>query len=130
MIQELTRLKNLRNKVIDIEIQLGMIESDLLAVEKDLLFLENMYYGLKENIETLRSEGIIVVASEYKKIIQEFITVKKNLAFYNNLHSTLLGKFDKYRDLRDVAMVEYEEYRKFFDSLDNLIPFDPSKRKK
>lgn len=130
MNQELTRLKDLRNKVIDIEVHLGMIESDLLAVEKDLLFLENLYYSLRENIDTLKTEGLIVLASEYKKIIQEFVTVKKNLAFYNNLHSTLLGKFDKYRDLREVAMVEYEEYKKYFDTLTNIIQFDPSKRKK
>lgn len=130
MNQELIKLKNLRNKVIDIEIQLGMIESDLLEAEKDLIFFDSMYWILKENLDTLKIDGVVVIADEYKKIIKEFTAVKKKLKLCNDLHSTLLGKFDKYRDLREIAIIEYETYKKFFESTSSIIQFDPSRRKK
>lgn len=130
MNQELTKLKNLRNKVIDIEIQLGIIESDLLEAEKDLIFFENVYRLLKENLDTLKIDGIVVIADEYKKIAKEFISVKKKLKLCNDLHSNLLNKFDKYCDLREIAIDEYEKYKQFFESISSVIQFDPSKRKK
>lgn len=112
------------------EVHIALIESDIMAVEKDLTFLDDIYQNLLENWNILKSDGIIVIASEYKRISRELKSVEKNIAFYNHLHSTLLGNFDKYRKKREEALKEYEEYKKIVESTQKVINFDISRRKK
>lgn len=130
MNQSLLRLKYLRDKVIDIEVHIALIESDLIATEKDLDFLDNLYKDLKENIDTLREDGIIVVASEYKKITQELEKVRKNIFFYNNMYSKLLLSLDEECARRDETLLEYEEFLKYVESIQSVLKFDLSRKKK
>lgn len=130
MNQKLIRLKYLRDKISEIEMQIGFLESDMMAIEKDLVFLEKLCAVFEENLKTIRAEGVVVSALEYKKIIQEFMVAKKNLAYYSNLHLKLLNDFDKLRVKRERAMVEYEEFKVVCESIPKVVQFDQSRRKK
>ena len=130
MNQEFLKLKRLRDNVIDIEVQIGLVESDILAVEKDVFYLENLYEDLKENLQTIKADGIIVSASEYKKIIQEYVVIRKNLTFYTDLHTKLLGDFDMLRSKRERIVQEYESFKKDYESRSVVVQFDPSRKKK
>lgn len=130
MNQKLIRLKYLRDKISEIEMQIGFLESDMVAIEKDLVFLEKLCAVFEENLKTIRAEGVVVSALEYKKIIQEFMVAKKNLAYYSNLHLKLLNDFDKLRVKRERAMVEYEEFKVVCESIPKVVQFDQSRRKK
>ena len=130
MNQKLIRLKYLRDKISEIEMQIGFLESDMMAIEKDLVFLEKLCAVFEENLKTIRAEGVVVSALEYKKITQEFMVAKKNLAYYSNLHLKLLNDFDKLRVKRERAMVEYEEFKVVCESIPKVVQFDQSRRKK
>jgi hypothetical protein len=130
MNQDLLKLKHLRDKVIGIEMQLSLTETDLIAVERDLDYLENLFHVLLENVTILKTDGIIAVASEYKKATLELKTVRENLSFYNKLHEKLTRDFDKFKKMYGETFEEFESLRKDIDSRKIILIFDPAKRKK
>jgi hypothetical protein len=130
MNQDLLKLKQLRDHAIGLEMQLNLIESDLLAVERDIDYLDNLLQTLLENRAILRTDGIIAVASEYSRTIRELKTVQDNLNFYDNLHKKLTREFDKYKKIYNETLVEYEWLKQAIDSRKIILIFDPAKRKK
>jgi hypothetical protein len=110
--------------------KLTVIESDLKAVEGDLVFLESMKLNMEENIKILKKDGIVTVAAEYKKIMAEMSTLNKNLNFYINVKSKLLRDQSKYEKLKDDSMNEFERLSKEDEKQQVVVQFDPSKRKK
>jgi chromosome segregation ATPase len=130
MRQELLKLKRLRDKVIGIEMQLSLTDTDLLAVERDIEYLESLLAVLNENVEILKSDGIVAVASEYKKIKEELKVVSDNLYVYTNLHHKLLKEFDRYKILYTETFKEYEDLKKEIEASQVVLDFDKAKRKK
>jgi ubiquinone/menaquinone biosynthesis C-methylase UbiE len=130
MKQELLKLKRLRDKVIGIEMQLSLTDTDLLAVERDIEYLESLLAVLNENVEILKSDGIVAVASEYKKIKEELKVVADNLYVYTNLHQKLLKEFDRYKILHQETFKEYEDLKKEIEASQAVLDFDKAKRKK
>ena len=127
---DLLKLKHLKDKIIGAEMQLDLIEFDLLAVERDIEFLENMLYALLENMMILKTNGIIAIASEYKKISQELKSVRDNITFYNKMHLKLLAELDKYKKIKSDSMRKHDILQKTIDNKQTVLPFDLTKRKK
>lgn len=130
MNQELARLKKLRDEIVGIEMHLSMIQSDLIAVGRDVEFLDNFKTTIEENIKTLKEEAVIVSAPEFKKILVEYNTVVDNLAFYHGLETKLLRDLDKYNKMSKERIAEYELLKKNFEQTQTVLKFDLSKRKK
>ena len=130
MNKELQRLKQLRDHIVGVEMHLNMIQTDLGAIDRDIKFLEDLALVLTENIEVLKSDKIIAVASEYRKVVEELRTVNKNLSYYISMKSKLTREFDRYTRIRDNSMEEFNELTKQIDSRKVILLFDPSKRKK
>jgi hypothetical protein len=106
-----------------------MLQTDLHAIERDIKFLEDLALVLRENIQVLKSDKIIAVASEYKKAVEELATVNKNLGYYTSMYSKLTKDFDKYVKIRDNSIFEYENLKQQIDGRKVILLFDPSKRK-
>ncbi len=130
MNQDLHRLKQLRDHIVGVEMHLTMIQADLGAIDRDIKFLEDLAIVLKENIEVLKSDKIIAVASEYKKSIEELKTVNKNLSYYFSMRFKLNKDFDKYSKIRDESIADFDALKKELDGRKVILLFDPSKRKK
>ena len=129
MNQDLVRLKQLRDHIVGVEMHLTMLQTDLHAIERDIKFLEDLALVLRENIQVLKSDKIIAVASEYRKAVEELATVNKNLGYYTSMYSKLTKDFDKYMKIRDNSIFEYENLKRQVDSRKVILLFDPSKRK-
>jgi len=130
MNKDLFKLKSLRDKVIGIEMQFTLIETDLSATARDISFFDDLLNGLKENIALLRKDGIVAIASEYKKVNEELKTARKNLSFYKNLHGKLQSELDMYKTMYDETLKEYKNLEKSINNEEIVLKFDPSKRKK
>lgn len=130
MNKELQKLKRLKDNIVGIEMKIMLIDEDLTLVEKDIDFLENLQFMLEENIHTLKYEATVIIASEYKKIIDELRRVRKNLLFYIRKHEELLMNFDEYQQIREEYIKKYEEYKHYVDNIQSILVFDPAKRKK
>ena len=78
----------------------------------------------------MRSDGIIAVAMEYKKAVEELKTVQRNLGYYRSMHNKLVREFDKYRKMRDQSVFEFDILNEQLRGSRVVIPFDPSKRKR
>ena len=128
--QEINRLKQLRDQIVGIEMNLSLIQSDLTAIDGDIKFLEDLALVLKENIEVLKSDKIIAVASEYKRTLAELKTVKENLNFYIRTKQDLLRNKERHDRMREASLAEYESLKKQIDNRKVILLFDPTKRKK
>ena len=130
MNQDLNKLKKLRDHIVGLEMKINLIEGDLIAVESDLVFLEAMEQNLNENLKILKSDGIIALASEYKKIKIEMKTVEKNLRFYREIQEKLRRDLAKYEKTKIECLEEFDVLKKEYEDRQVVIPFDSSKRKR
>jgi hypothetical protein len=130
MNSDLATLREMRDRVIGLEMAITLTMADLIVVEKDLDYLEGNLLILQENIEVLKSEKIIAVAAEYKKVAAELKTAKKSFAFFKQLRNKLESRLEKQSAERDSALIEYETSQSRYDNRNFVLPFDPLKRKK
>lgn len=130
MKKDLLKLKQLRDHLVGLEMNLSMIERDLQAVEKDIAFLNNLQTVLVENLTILKSDKIIAIASEYKRSDEELKKVRENLSFYSNMKIKLQKDFDKYEKARVKYFEEYTALQQVINRRKVILLFDPSKRKK
>ncbi len=130
MNQDLARLKKLRDQVVGIEMHISLVQHDLFAVDRDIQYLEDLALVLTENVQVLKSAGIIAMITEYKRSVQELKTVLVNLEHYRNLKIQLNRDFDKHVKLRDDTLFEFEIMKKMLDGRKVILLFDPSRRKK
>lgn len=127
--QDVNRLKQLRDQIVGIEMNISLIQADLIAVNGDIEFLENHATVLKENITILKSDNIIAVASEYKQVVIELKAVEENLVHYYNIRSQLHSKHAQHMRLKDISIIEFEDLKQQLDNRKVVLLFDPSKRK-
>jgi len=128
--QEINRLKQLRDQIIGIEMHLTVVQADLGAIDRDIEFLEDLALVLTENISVLKSDKIIAVASEYKKAVEELKTVDTNLQYYFAMKATLTRDYNRHMQMREDSIVEYEALKEYVDNRRVVLQFDLAKRKK
>lgn len=127
--QEINRLKQLKDQIVGIEMHLSLIQSDLISIDGDIKFLEDLALVLKENIEVLKSDKIIAVATEYKRAIAELKTVNINLDFYTRTKFELIQSKARHEKMKSDSLLEFEELRRHIDNRKIILLFDPTKRK-
>jgi len=77
MKKDLQQVKRLRDHMIGLRMELDLIVNDLSVKTTDLEFLETLEGDLVYNINVLRQEKIIAIASQYKKSLLELESVRK-----------------------------------------------------
>jgi hypothetical protein len=129
MKEDLQRLKQIRDAVVGIEMQLNLVESDLVEVSSSLDFLRKLESDLVFNIYILRRDGIVAVASEYKKSIEELKTTRHNIVAYTRKKRILNQKFDRYLRLFSDHQQEYSKLLRTLENTKVVLRFDQSKRR-
>jgi hypothetical protein len=128
--QEINRLKQLRDQILGIEMHISLLHNDLIVIDRDIDFLKDLALVLNENIEVLKTDGIIAIATEYKKAMDELKVVNKNLEYYLDMKDTLTRESVRHIKMKEDSILEYEELKKRIDSQRVVLVFDQSKRKR
>ncbi len=92
----LDKVKKLKNTLLGLEMELDILEADLFELTADLNHLIKAEESLVYNICFLKKDGIVVVASEYKKSVSELKTVRSKILKYQSLKSKVLNSM-KYK---------------------------------
>lgn len=130
MKNDLHKLKKIRDTVIGLELQLNTLQAEMEIAEDNLTQLYMMEAELIENIDVLRKEKIVAMASEYRKSVDGLIHVRKKIDLWRNKKLVLDRKLE-------IKQKSYQSYKRDFDTLkkqlDNrkvILLFNPKSRKK
>ena len=130
MNQDLEEIKKLRDYIVGVEMHLSILELDIAAADRDVEFLKDMDSVLIENIEVLKMDKIVAVASEYKKIVRELKDIQENVDYYVNMKIKLTKEFEKYTKIKESSLEEFHAKKDKFEKRTFVLPFDASKRRK
>lgn len=130
MIPEMVRLKRLKNYLVSLEVNLDIISDELLSIRKNVDYLLKLEQDLIANIQILKKEKIVSIASEYQKTKEELSTTRKNLEYYRNRQQRLESDKVSNRAIYKDYLHEYKELEHFLDNRKVILLFDSSKRKK
>jgi len=125
----LTKVKNLKNTLLGLEMELDILESDLLEIAIDLKYLYRAEEALLYNINFLKQDGIIAVAMEYKKSVEQLATIKNKISKFIALRSKTTSKM---RDKIKSKNFYQKEFNKNYKDLENnqiLLVFKGKKGK-
>ena len=130
MKKDLQILKVAEKAIIEIEMRLNMVESDLIVINNDLDYLRKIKEDLEYNIDLLKKEKVIAIASQYKRSIDELSVVNTNIYNYESMKKVLALKMGN-------LLKQHEEHREFHDNLKKtlsnrkvILLFDPQRKKK
>lgn len=130
MKRDLQQVKRLRDHMIGLQMELDLIVNDLTVKATDLEFLEKLEGDLCYNINLLRQEKVIAIASQYKKSLLELESVRKNISFYKNTKRVLEARYEVKKRAYDRASEDYEARRKAIENSKVILLFDQKKRRK
>ena len=127
MKESLVREKKIRDTLIGYEMAIDLIENDLRAVGKELTTLKQIKKELEYNINFLKKDGIVAVASEYKKSVIQLERVSSKIMKLVTLKSELSNRLMQNETSHKFYFNEYKKIHKQLEEEKVIIPF--SKRK-
>jgi predicted nucleic acid-binding Zn-ribbon protein len=128
-VRETKEVKELRSKILGIEMELCMISKDLERFKNELTHNKNVLKKIRKNILFLKNSDAVVSLNEFRKIKQQKKLIKTRIRYYKNkirpLEKTINIKEAKYKE----EMEKFEiAYRSQFEN--NILEFPNDKRKK
>lgn len=130
MKSDLQKLRKIKNAIIGIKMQLNLIEGDLLTIDNNLDHLHKIEEDLMFNINLLKNEKIIAIASQYKQSKIELKVIRKNISNYEKMKKSLANKMIFFLKSHQSNMEEYKELKKTVDNRKVILLFDPKRKKK
>lgn len=127
--KETKEVKELRSKILGMEMELCIVHKDLERFENELLYNKRLLDNIVENINFLKSGNVAVSLTEYKKIKQQKKLIKTRIDYYNSkvipLKQKIAIKENNYKE----EMKRFEHiYRLQFEN--NVLEFKNVRRKK
>jgi len=127
--KESREVKDLRGKILGIELELNIISKDLKRFKNELLCNKQILKAIRENIEFLRTSNAAVSLSEFKKIKQHEKLVKTRIKYYETKTQPLGQILNRKEGFHKQEMKRFEKiYRMQFTN--NLLEFPSDRRKK
>lgn len=126
---ETKEVKELRSKILGIEMELCIISKDLDRFKKEFIYNKKMYAKIKENIFFLQNTNVTVSLIEFKKIKQQKKLVKTRIRYYKEKIEPLEKILNKKEKYLEQEMEKFEMlYKQQFEN--NILEFPHEKRKK
>jgi hypothetical protein len=126
-VKEWKEVKELRGKILALEMELSLISKDLERFKMELKFNKNVLINILENINFLKTSKSAVSLNEFKKIKQQKSLVEKRILHYQNkitpLEKTLKNKENHHKHSMDLFEHLYKQQFK-----NNILEF-PGVRK-
>lgn len=126
---QVDKLKELRGKIVGLEMNLAMIERDLVVLNNDVKMLCKLEKDYVANINILKGKNVIASASEYKKITRELSITKKGIAQFKTMKEELEGEYLSTALSHKQSLEEYRELEEEIKGCKVILLFDPSRRK-
>lgn len=123
MKKELVDLKRVRDNLIGLEMELSNVEIDISAVGSDIDFLHSIQRSLVDNLNFLKKEKIITVASEFKKIKEDLKKVRDNLKNYEHTMNRLLKFKENILQNIEKNQLEFDTLERQIETTSFLLPF-------
>jgi tagatose-1,6-bisphosphate aldolase len=102
--------------LLDAEVQLKQVQAQRLQIEKEIAMLNMIEANLTENIRVLRRKRVIVMVTEFRKVITDLNTVRTRLAFLR-VDSENVLKIERHTEI--VYEKLKADYEKFFNRIHN-----------
>jgi len=112
----LNKVKKLKDALLGLEMELDILEADLFELTVDLKHLNKIEESLIYNIDFLKKDGIIAVASEYKKSVEQLKTVRDKILKYQSLKNKVMNSMKQKIQSKDFYQ---EEFNKRYKELEN-----------
>ena len=111
------------------EMELNILFRDLERLKEELLINKSLQDSLRENIDFLKTDGVIVSLSEFKKIKQQKKLVDMRVGYYITKIQPLEQIVDRKEEMVKNEMNVFEQlYRMQFKS--NVLEFPDDRRKR
>lgn len=130
MKESLLKVKKLQDTVVGLEMQINVCRQDLDIINHNLTILYKAEEDLVFNINFLKKEKIVAVATEYKRSIDDLIDVRKKISQLTSNKIQVERKLEKNLKNFEEYMGEWEYAKKQLDNEKVVLVFDPSKKRK
>ena len=119
-------LKILDRTIRDSEIRIRTLQTNIDAIEKELLNVVSLKQILEDNIKCLKANKIIAVANEYKKIKEELkrVTHRIETLSYDKTRFCILIK--DVESLLKKSNIDFEKMKNAGN--ENVLQFKPGKK--
>lgn len=127
--KESKEVKELRGKILGMEMELNLISKDLNRFKNELLYNQKMQKIIEENLDFLKTTTAAVSLPEFKKIKQQQSLVENRVKYYKSKVTPLEQVLGKKETFHKEEMERFEElYRMQFEN--NVLEFPNDRRKK
>ena len=128
-VKETREVKQLRSKILGMELELCMISKDLERFKNELEYNKIMLKKIEENIDFLHNTKAAVSLNEFRKIKQQKKLVETRIKYYRQKVQPLEQMLIKKEMFHKEEMERFERaYRLQFEN--NVLEFPHEKRKK
>ena len=126
--KESKEIKQLRNKILGMEMEMSLLNRDLERFEAELVYNEKVLTAVDTNINFLKTKSIVVSLSEYKKIQQQKKLVLMKMDYYL---SKLKPVYKALKILEDEYKQEMELFEKLYSLQfkSNILEFPSEQRR-
>jgi len=119
-------LKKLDRVIRDSEIRIRTLQTQIGVIEKELLNVVALQQVLEENVKCLKTNKIIAVANEYKKVKEELKRVKHRIETLNYDKTHFSGVLKEVESLLKKASADFEKMKNTGN--ENVLPLKPGKK--
>jgi hypothetical protein len=129
VMKETREVKQLRSKILGMEMELCMISKDLERFRNELVYNQRMLSRIQENIDFLKTSKAAVSLNEFRKIKQQKKLVETRIKYYRTKVQPLEQMLLRKETFHKEEMERFERaYRLQFQN--NILEFPHDRRKK
>ena len=128
MKKTLVKYRELRDKILALELDIALIEKDINKVDADVARLKSVEKELQYNIDFLKNEAKITVAMEYKRSLLQLEEIKKSILKYVTYRSKEVNKLQQRLETYDFYFKEYETAHARLEGEQVILSFEKYKK--
>ena len=127
--KESKEIKELRSKIIGMEMELSLISKDLERFKKELTYYQKMLEKINENIKFLKNSKATVSLSEYRKIKYQQKITEMRVKYFTKKVLPIEQSLNKKEMYHKEEMERFHKMYKL-QFVNNILEFPNDRRKK
>jgi len=128
-VKESREVKELRTKILGMEMELGLLSTSLERYKRELTYNKKIYSDTIKNLNFLKKSKAAVSIKEYKKILQQNKLAGDRIIVFTQKIQPLRQLLERKEDDHKEEMKRFERaYRQQFKT--NILEFPYDRRKK
>ena len=123
----LAKVKDIKNILLGLEMDLDILEADLFELTSDLNHLIRAEKALAENIEFLKKDGITAVVSQYKDSKDQIKIAQAKIFKYTTLRNNVINTMKNKIESKNYYQKEFNLHYKMLENDRVLLVFKKRK---